>query len=382
MSNKTAPNPHTPSQNTPSRTGAPSDSSPIQHPKGTASIVFWSIAVVVALLALYAVLQVDNWGDSGNNLPTRFGLDTAKLAAVDPALVNYAETQQYPIAMQSVRGIASLPDGGFVVAGDKTIQRFSRDGEPTESISCADEPICVTVAGDDHVMAGHLFVGFVARIDVFDTQGQLTRTIDDGFDPQTQITSLAVLEDYIYAADAGNRVIARFAADGKRLGSIGKADPSRKIPPFIVPSAHFDIVGSDDGILRAVNPGARRIQAFTLDGDLLGSWGKASAGIEGFFGCCNPAALALLPDGRFVTAEKGIPRVKVYAADGTFESVVATTDMLSANASSSIDIRDDHRADVLDVATDPNGRVLVLDPNTRAVRIFELKTEMVSTDES
>jgi len=35
-------------------------------------------------------------------------------------------------------------------------------------------------------------------------------------------------------------------------------------------------------------------------------WGKRS-GIADFFGCCNPAHLALLPDGRFVTSGKGIP---------------------------------------------------------------------------
>ena len=34
-----------------------------------------------------------------------------------------------------------------------------------------------------------------------------------------------------------------------------------------------------------------------------------------FFGCCNPAQLAVLPDGRFVTAEKGIPRVKIYSRE-------------------------------------------------------------------
>jgi hypothetical protein len=75
-------------------------------------------------------------------------------------------------------------------------------------------------------------------------------------------------------------------------------------------------------------PGARRIEAFTLDGDLLGHWGEASSRIEGFFGCCNPSHLAVLADGRFVTSEKGVPRVKIYSAQGEFESVIAAPRIL------------------------------------------------------
>jgi hypothetical protein len=36
-----------------------------------------------------------------------------------------------------------------------------------------------------------------------------------------------------------------------------------------------------------------------------------------------------------------------------------------------LEIRDDHSAGTFDVAADDSGRVLVLDPNTRQVRIFE-----------
>jgi hypothetical protein len=32
-------------------------------------------------------------------------------------------------------------------------------------------------------------------------------------------------------------------------------------------------------------------------------------------GCCNPACFALLSDGRIVTVEKGVPRIKVFRAE-------------------------------------------------------------------
>ncbi|MBM3243119.1 hypothetical protein FJZ31_43220, partial [Candidatus Poribacteria bacterium] len=50
--------------------------------------------------------------------------------------------------------------------------------------------------------------------------------------------------------------------------------------------------------------------------------GYLSMDIDGFCGCCNPVNFAMLPDGRFVTCEKGLPRVKIYDADGTFSGVV------------------------------------------------------------
>jgi sugar lactone lactonase YvrE len=80
--------------------------------------------------------------------------------------------------------------------------------------------------------------------------------------------------------------------------------------------------------------------------------------IDGFCGCCNPTDIALLADGRVVTAEKGLPRVKVMNPDGTLSCVVAPPDGLSAGASGT------------DLAVGPDGRVYVLDPQVQLVRIF------------
>ena len=66
---------------------------------------------------------------------------------------------------------------------------------------------------------------------------------------------------------------------------------------------------ASDGLLRVVNPGRHRIEAYTFDGDLEFSWGKVSVGIEGFCGCCNPVNFAILSDGSFITCEKGLTRV-------------------------------------------------------------------------
>ena len=88
--------------------------------------------------------------------------------------------------------------------------------------------------------------------------------------------------------------------------------------------------------------------------------------IEGFSGCSNPANFAIIEDGGFVTGEKGLPRVKIYDADGVFVSVVAPPELFGWRNDGFFG----SRIGELDVSVDPQGRVLVLDPVERIVRIF------------
>jgi len=111
-------------------------------------------------------------------------------------------------------------------------------------------------------------------------------------------------------------------------------------------------------VLWVTNPGRHRVEAYAFDGSPRESFGESGAAIEEFCGCCNPTHLALLPDGRLVTSEKGLPRVKVMRPSGELDCVVAGGERLAAGVVG------------LDLATDAAGRVLVLDPKQRAVRVF------------
>jgi hypothetical protein len=157
------------------------------------------------------------------------------------------------------------------------------------------------------------------------------------------------------------------------LGRIGQKDESRNIRGFIIPSPYFDVAVAPDGLLRVVNPGEHKIEAYTFDGHLEVSWGQRGLDVPAFCGCCNPAAMAILPDGRFVTGEKGIPRVKIYGPEGKFECVVVGPDILAPNFSATTETRDDLRLHPVDLAVDGKSRILVLDPNAGKLRIFEAK---------
>jgi hypothetical protein len=178
-------------------------------------------------------------------------------------------------------------------------------------------------------------------------------------------------EAHASAADAGNRLVWRYDRSGKLIRRIGQKDNDRNVPGFIVPSPLFDLKLHRDGLLRVANPGRHRVEAYTFDGDFEFAWGRASAAIDGFCGCCNPCNFALLPDGRFVTCEKGLPRVKVYGSAGEFESVVAGVESFPQNAKAcSGEGAGDCSKGGLDAVVDSQGRVFILDPVTGDVRLM------------
>ncbi len=337
-------------------------------------VVIGVLVVAAVAVAGIAVLRMDPWGEEGGGISDRFEFNADEYQRANPALIRFHERGSFPTGLNAVRGLATGPDDRVYVAGESTVLVFGSDGKRQAEIPVKGEPTCLAVGGAEHVHPGRLYVGAGNRIHLFDSQTAVG-TWTDGFNDKSVLTSLAVAEEAVFVADAGNRIVLRLDPDGKLLGRIGEPDEAQGIRGFVIPSPHFDVAVTADGLLRVVNPGARRIETFTANGDLLGQWGKASAQIDGFFGCCNPADFTVLPDGRFVTAEKGIPRVKIYSPRGELDCVVADPQMLDQTVSAAQLNEDSGHTPTFDVAVDSGGRVLVLDPLTRQVRVFARKGE-------
>jgi hypothetical protein len=188
------------------------------------------------------------------------------------------------------------------------------------------------------------------------------------------LTSVVMDKTDVFVADAVNKMVWRLDRAGNVVGKIGQKDPDRNIPGIVIPSAYFDIAAYPDGLLRVVNPGRHWIEAYTTGGDREWYWGTSGVSIEGFSGCCNPVALAVLPDGGFVTAEKGLVRVKVYDADGEFVGVVAGPEQLGWIGPMRVcKTPEECKAKGFDIAVDNQGRIYILDTVRNIVRIFEKK---------
>ena len=291
--------------------------------------------------------------------------DLSEFSKVDPTLIQYKEAGKIRTRFQTLRGIAVGPEDQIYLAADKVVQIHNSDATFRSKIILDDSPRCLTVTDD-----GTLYIGMKDRVEIYNPKGGREAKWDS-LDRNAVLTSIAVAEKNVFVADAGNRVVLRCDASGKLVRHIGKRDEDRDVPGFVVPSPYFDLAVAPDGLLRIVNPGEHRVEAYTFDGDFELSWGKTSMEIDGFCGCCNPVNFALLPDGNFVTCEKGLPRVKIYDANGNFSSVVAGPESFAGNASScSLTGISNCQKGGLDVTVDFHGRVLVMDPIERSVRIF------------
>ena len=296
------------------------------------------------------------------------------VGSVDPGLVRYREAGRIRPGLESMQAVATGPDGQIYVAGDTRIEVFEPNTDPRAAIELGEAPRCLTVT-EDH----RLYVGTRDHVQVLDAAGrQLQRWASAG--TGSVLTCIAVAGDDVFVADAGQRVVWRYSRAGRPIRRIGDRDRARNVPGYVVPSPYFDLAVAPDGLLRVANPGRHRVEAYTLDGDFELSWGQASMDIEGFCGCCNPINFALLPDGKVVTAEKGLPRIKVHDVDGSFVGLVAGTELFRENEEGCCGPAEvsPPPADTvtcqsggIDVAADPRGRVVAMDPIAGHVRIFE-----------
>jgi hypothetical protein len=297
-----------------------------------------------------------------------FAYDIERFGRTDPRLIRYEQVAGFPSGAAQPRRIKVGEDGRFYIAGSTGVIVIDANGSLVSKIALASPAQCIAVAAE-----GSVFVGLQDHIEVFDREGARQQTWEVP-GKKTWLTAVALGESDLFAADSGNRVILRYDRSGKLVGRIGEKNKERNIPGFIVPSPYLDVVAGKDGLLRVNNPGRHRVELYTVEGDYELAWGKPSAGIEGFCGCCNPVALAMLPDGSCVTCEKGLPRVKVYSGQGAFESVVAGPETFPDHAGPGrIYDASDCTLGGLDAAVDKSGRVCVLDLVSSEVRIFKRK---------
>lgn len=138
------------------------------------------------------------------------------------------------------------------------------------------------------------------------------------FENNSMITSVAANDSYVAFADAANKTVFVLDKKGNLKSIFGKSGD-----PFIIPSYYFDTALNSENILYIANTGYKRIESWSIDGTRIGYFGKSGTDPDSFCGCCNPSHFALIPGG-FITAEKGINRIKVLNHAGEFVEFVSS----------------------------------------------------------
>lgn len=268
---------------------------------------------------------------------------------------------EYDTGLSAIEALAAGPDGTIAAAGDGRIVTLGSNGLPgaTWVVNAVVRGLAFNGNG--------VWAAFDRRVAHWAADGRrLWRTED--YASNAVITSVAVAGDRLFVADAGARAVYVCNATGGVEKVIGRGGAERVGEGFVIPSPYFDVAMAPDGLLRVANPGRHRIEAYTADGEFELAWGRMSMAVEGFCGCCNPAHFAVLPDGSFVTSEKGLRRVKTYDAAGRFTGVILGTDALGGGP-------DDCSQGPAPcaVAADGRGRILIGMPGGGKVRVYDRK---------
>ena len=351
------------------------------------------LPVVVILLALYFAWRGDFRRESREitaelaeaPVKNRFEYDFSYLKHVDPALVKFVEGDGIPLPFSPPYSITMTESGRIFVSGQKSIIELDRSGVVKRTFNTSEVPSAISAEGD-----GVLVVAYPARLAVFDLSTGRERVLIK-FPPESILTSVAVDSGIAFVADAGLRSIwriplgaksgraagvatgkifsasdaaTRVSRDNVKIGDKGELSSINGVPGkegyerFVVPSPYFDVAIGIDGSLWVANTGRHELDNFSRDGRFRSSWKAPQGGVSGFLGCCNPAHFAIMPNGDFVTAEKGVVRVKIYGSDGLFKYVVAPPSAFADGAM------------ITDLAVTPEGDVLVVDSKSKRVRVF------------
>jgi hypothetical protein len=314
-------------------------------------IVFFLIILAIVIVAV--VVSDYNSSKPGEQDANPYEYNINPFSKIDTALIIYKESRDFALTFSEPTGV-HIREGELFVVGDQKLQIIGLTGELIKEMAFEQKPTCV------YASAENIFVGFRKSLAVLNRDGQKIAEWNS-FSDSTVITSLAEKSGIVFVADAGKRILRKFNPEGKSVGIIGGKSGNDQIHGFIIPSPYFDLAFNAEGELWVVNPGKHALENYTDGGELRTWWQASSIKIEGFSGCCNPAHFAFLPDGSFVTSEKGMVRIKTYKPSGEFSGVVAAPSKFNENSHAP------------DLAVDSQGNIYALDMDKKMLRIFVKK---------
>jgi hypothetical protein len=320
-------------------------------------VLSWSVAI-----ALVVCVPLFGWklllAQSKEATENPYDYDLERFRAVPADLLNYSECEPIIIEGESLHALATDADGFIYVSADTQILKMDPSGAVIKTATL-DTPCYCMAAGTNAT----LYLGMEDRIEVWNTSLEKQQAWPQ-IGENSRLTSVAASSTHLYAADSGSRRVWKFTLAGKLESQVPREGTSAGDHHYIVPSPYFDVaVGRSVWI---ANPGKARVEHYGTDNKLRAQWGEPSMTIEGFSGCCNPSHIALIGSDTLVTAEKGLPRVKLFDFEGNLLSVVAGPKHFSSFAPGCTG-----EAIIKDIAVDTNNRVLILDRSVKAVRIFK-----------
>jgi DNA-binding beta-propeller fold protein YncE len=210
-----------------------------------------------------------------------------------------------------LKAVAVSQTGLIYAGGDSYVTCFDNDFSQIWKFDAPAPVTAIACLGDS------VYASTIDQVLVINNKGKLLNEWGP-YEANSIITSVSAGRSFIGIADAGNNLVFLLDKGGEVKKIIGQ-DTAK----FILPSAYFDLAVADEKTFYVANTGHRRIETRNLEGRIQKWFGEAGLAPGAFCGCCNPAHFTIIPNG-FITAEKGINRIKILDKEGKFVEFVSS----------------------------------------------------------
>jgi hypothetical protein len=218
-------------------------------------------------------------------------------------------TSELKVEEGSLKAVAVTPAGLVYLGGDSFVSCYDNELKLIWSVKTQSPVTALSSTGDT------LFASTTEQILIMSPVGKIVNEWGP-FEDSCLITSVTSNRKFVVFADAGNKIVYILDKGGEVKKMIGQNNKH-----FVIPSPYFDVAIDNDNNLFVANTGQHQIEKYTIDGVLKSQFGEAGTAPGAFCGCCAPPHFALIPQG-FVTAEKGINRIKILNKKGEFVELV------------------------------------------------------------
>lgn len=224
---------------------------------------------------------------------------------------NWKVSKELKVKEGSLKAVTVSQSGDIYLGGDSFVSCYDNNFDMLWSLVAPAPVTSLSFFGDT------IFAATIDLVLVISKEGKLLNEWGP-FEDNSIITSVSANKSYVTFADAGNKTIYILDKGGEVKRMMGQNDGQ-----FIVPSPYFDVAIDSAGLIYVANTGHRRIETRNIDGELIKYFGEPGTAPDAFCGCCNPAHFIKIKTG-YVTAEKGINRIKLLGVSGEFIEFVSS----------------------------------------------------------
>jgi len=263
-------------------------------------VTILSVTIILVFIG-YIIFDSMKSGSSGQN--------ETKNAEVKETSDAWKISNVFKVNEGTLKAVTIGPAGKIYLGGDSFVSCYDKDLKLMWNLKTPSPVTSLSIFGDT------VFAATMEQILIMSPEGRM-KSEWGPFEDSSIITSVSSNRKYVAFADAGNKTVFILDKGGEVKSMIGQNDGQ-----FVIPSPYFDVALDYDNNLFIANTGHHRIETRTIAGVIKNYFGEAGTAPGLFCGCCAPAHFIVVPEG-FVTAEKGINRIKILNKKGEFVEFV------------------------------------------------------------